>query len=260
MGNSYSDKLVRNLKVKLRVEASAATRERLLEAGLQLLQEQPVGSGVDHLRATEVARRAGVTHGAFYQHWPSQHDYRDELIDYVLGEFRTGREYAQTQEVVVATRPQGFVEAIRAGGEVNFVNLLQDPGWLVMVGLHARNDPELSDKLRRQYHQAAEAPASLYQEFLEAFGVSFRPPISIQHFAVLRRALAEGLALRARVDPEAVEPVFDEEGHPWSLFSLGMLGLVAGLTRREGDLTSLLEDARDRLEGTSPRSEQGQGP
>ena len=59
------------------------TRDELLAAGAHLLASDPSHAfGV--LRASHVARQAGRTTGAFFNIWPTQEAYLDDLVDHVL--------------------------------------------------------------------------------------------------------------------------------------------------------------------------------
>ena len=59
----------------------AESRDRLLNAGVELLRERPTAARLDHIRATDVVERLGLTSGAFYNHWDSQDHYRRDLLE-----------------------------------------------------------------------------------------------------------------------------------------------------------------------------------
>ena len=70
-----------------------------------------------------------------------------------------------------------------------------------------------------------------YQWILESIGYRVRPGFTVSHFAMLAGALAEGVALRSKFDPDyraetdlTLRPDGEVEG--WSLFSVGLVALV----------------------------------
>ena len=67
-----------------RRESAEQTRLELLEAGAELLREQPVGDIFSQVKAADVARRAGGRSiGAIYHHWRDQEAYRQDLLAYI---------------------------------------------------------------------------------------------------------------------------------------------------------------------------------
>ena len=58
------------------------TRRSLLVAGLELLAENGEGFGL-----TEVAARAGVSHGTFYNYFKDREELMTALVSYVVEEF-----------------------------------------------------------------------------------------------------------------------------------------------------------------------------
>ena len=56
------------------------SRRALLDEGLRMVDEHPVGPGLDHIHPATVAANLGLTSGAVYHHWESYDDFRDELL------------------------------------------------------------------------------------------------------------------------------------------------------------------------------------
>ncbi|MEJ7722199.1 MAG: hypothetical protein WKF58_18025 [Ilumatobacteraceae bacterium] len=50
---------------------TTSARREMLEAGIALLHERGVVTGVTHIRLARVAKRAGYTTGAAYRFWPA---------------------------------------------------------------------------------------------------------------------------------------------------------------------------------------------
>ncbi|MFN0282112.1 MAG: TetR/AcrR family transcriptional regulator [Kineosporiaceae bacterium] len=241
-----------------RAEAGELTRLELLAAGAQLLREQPVGAVFNQVTATEVARRAGRTIGAFYHHWHDQDSYRRELLAYVLAPERVPAE--ETAEAVAGSLEERLPadEVIRRNARANLVLGMHHPAFALSIAMwaQARSDDAVRGLLRRQYQDVTDTLVPMYAALLETYGWAPRPPFTVELIAVMTRALAEGLVLRAVVDPAAVPLALpDERGRPttsgagpvagspgspglpgpaddgaWDLFGIGMLALLPVVT------------------------------
>jgi AcrR family transcriptional regulator len=246
-----------------RAQAGEQTRVELLAAGAGLLRDQPVGAVFNQVTATEVARRAGRTIGAFYHHWQDQDSYRRELLAYVLAPDRVPA--GETAEGVARSVEDRLApdEVIRRNARANLVLGMQHPAFALSIAMwaQARSDDLVRDLLRRQYHEVTRTLVPMYAALFEAYGWVPRPPFTIELFAATVRALAEGLVLRAVVDPAAVPlSLPDEQGRPatsgvepapsgppappgqpcppddggWDLFSIVVLALVPMMTMPAG--------------------------
>jgi AcrR family transcriptional regulator len=200
-------------KVRLsRADAAERARATLLEVGRQMVAEQPVNSGLDHIKVAEVARRANMTTGAIYHHWDSQDAYRAELMDLLLAPITL-----QNSELM-----GGALELVLAGeltleelsGLVawdNLTQLVDNERFDVQLGFWSRrSDPEIARRLRASYRELADRRAESTEAFLAAFGRRVKPPLTVDDFSTVISALAEGLAIRRGVDPDAVPVKFPE--------------------------------------------------
>src|SRR5919201_6313878 len=79
----YSVTQVRRGGASVRVtrEQAAANREKVLEAAGTLFRER----GYDGIGVADIMKRAGLTHGGFYGHFPSKDDLAAEITTRVLG-------------------------------------------------------------------------------------------------------------------------------------------------------------------------------
>ena len=62
-------------------EQAAANREKILEVAGTLFRER----GYDGIGVADIMKRAGLTHGGFYGHFPSKDDLAAEITSRVLG-------------------------------------------------------------------------------------------------------------------------------------------------------------------------------
>jgi AcrR family transcriptional regulator len=177
-----------------------------------MVEEQPVNSGLDHIKVVEVARRAKMTTGAIYHHWDSQDAYRAELMDLLLAPItlQNSELMAGALELVL----DGELTLEELSGLVawdNLTQLVDDERFNVQLGFWSRrSDPEIARRLRTSYRELADRRAESTTAFLMAFGRRVKPPLTIDDFSTLLSALAEGLAIRRGIDPDAVPLTFPE--------------------------------------------------
>ncbi len=236
-----------------RAEAAAETRRALLEAGAELLCEQPVGALLSQVTALEVARRARRTTGAFYHHWEDQESYQQELLAYTLDPERINST-ARTADTVTAALQQRvpLEELVRRAARENFDVVSENPYVPLNLALWAKQaqDEKVRALLRDQYQAVRARLVPIYEALFEMIGVVPRPPFTVDMFAVTLNALVEGLVIRAAVDPDAVPrdlPPAEPGTEAWDLFSAVVLALVPVMTMPRvsgGDCTLKQEDIR----------------
>lgn len=190
-----------------RLRDPEATRRRLLDAGLDVLRQESVGHVLNQVKAAKVARRAGLTQGAFFHHWPSQAAYLEDLFDHALVCDRfewTSRIAAESLEELAAG---GDLEVLtkRIAGEL-VANLSDDVSFQVQTGLWARADVDevVAERLHRLYADTDRRFGELFQQALESRGFRARPGHSYEEMARIANAILEGLVVRRRIDPELV--------------------------------------------------------
>jgi AcrR family transcriptional regulator len=247
-----------------KAEAAGQTRRALLEAGAQLLHDQPVGSILNQVKANEVARRAGRTIGAFYHHWPDQESYQRDLVEHVLSPERLPSTAAAAQSVLSDLDDEVLMEEIvRRGGRANFDALRDNPFVPLFMALWSKQgtDEHIHEQLRRHYRTITDQLVPIYSAFFDSQGWEPRPPFTMETFAATLTALAEGLTVRAAVDPDAVPldlpPTQSAAKVPldgnldqgsWDLFSIVVLALIPSMTvpktKRDSDLWLDHEDVR----------------
>ncbi len=205
------------------------TRDRLLAAGVELMLDRPVGTGLGHVKATEVSRRAGLSHGAFYHHWASQEDYRAELLEHIMDLGRHPQEASLFIERVTDVDTLEAAEAVRRSSNTGFSEAEVLP-WRLWVALVARNDPEIDRRLEQRYREIADAYSPAVEEVFDRLGLVARSPFDLERLTTLVDALWEGLALRHTVAPDLIDShaATDRKGDTWSLYALGVAVILLG--------------------------------
>jgi len=224
-------------------------RQLLLDAGRQLVDEQPVGWPLEHVRVTDVAKRVGVSVGMLYHYWGTQEDYRADLLDEL---FSPQRYPPTTVPDLFDTLGQGAApidELVRLGTEVEFRALRDNPELRLLMATWAADDPVANPKIAGQYEAVAARWAAVYEMVFDAYGLEIRPPFTFQTMAALVTALGEGLAVRSSLDPTSVpdDLLQDPDGDDprrWGLLGCAFLALLPAFSRPKGsgeDLWALVE-------------------
>ncbi|TFV53976.1 hypothetical protein E4P41_20290 [Geodermatophilus sp. DF01-2] len=222
------------------------TRDALLEAGAALLREQPVGAVLTQVKAQPVAQRAGRTIGAFYHHWSSQEAYHRDLLAYVLDPQRL-LSTAAAADTVLADLPRGLPleEVVRRAARRNFEIVRANPYVPLILALWGKQaqDERVRELLRAHYRSVTDRLVPVYRTLFDAYGLTMRPPYTVEMFAATLTALVEGLTVRAAVEPEVVPLDLPHAGDlsaapgagaagaaPWDLFSATVVGILRAMT------------------------------
>lgn len=220
----------------------------LLEAGADLLREEPVGDILSQVKVADVARRAGGRSiGAVYHHWRDQDSYRRDLLAYILdpGRYRGAHEAAAMAATVcdgpVVARPP-LEAAVRTMGNQLFDELKVNPWLVLQMALWSKQmtDPYVRGLLKELYQGIDANFEPVMDTALQAYGLRVKEPFDTHLLAVVLTALAEGLAMRWGVDPDAVPETIVEDAEAAgksSLFAeavLAFLGWATEPTDTEG--------------------------
>ncbi|MGZ4617884.1 MAG: TetR/AcrR family transcriptional regulator [Frankiaceae bacterium] len=226
-----------------RREAAEQTRVELLEAGADLLREEPVGDILSQVKVADVARRAGGRSiGAVYHHWRDQDSYRRDLLAYILqpGRYRGAHEAAALAATVGEEREPGgprtsLEAAVRTMGNQLFDELKVNPWLVLQMALWSKQvtDPYVRGLLKELYQGIDANFEPVMDAALRGYGLRIKEPFDIHLLAVVLTALAEGLAMRWGVDPDAVpETIVEnpETGGKSSLFAEAVLAVLGWVT------------------------------
>jgi hypothetical protein len=225
---------------RTKAEAREQSASAMLEAGMQILREMPVGNILSQVKAAEVANRAGKTTGAFYNIWKRQADYHRDLIKYTLSHDRFTADAETVQDIVrYMEQPElDLAGLIRTAANTNFEGLKDDPAMSLQMALWSKHqvDDYLCEEVRNLYKSLHETFQPFYSEIFNKSGRRMRPPYTIHTITVVLIALVEGLHMREAVDPEAVPDDFgsppeashDEER--WGMFAAVAYTLVMAMT------------------------------
>ena len=171
-----------------------ATRERILQAA----QECFARHGYDATGVAEICRRAGVTKGGFYHHFPSKQAVFLELLENWLSGLDTLLEATRDQ---AATVPEALMQMTGMVGQVFQAASGQLPMFLEFWNRAAR-DPAI--------WQATIAPYRRYRTFFTGMieaGIAEGAlrPVDPELAAHLIVSVAVGLVLQGLLDPHGAD-------------------------------------------------------
>jgi AcrR family transcriptional regulator len=217
------------------------SRRALLDEGLRMVDEHPVGPGLDHIHPAAVAANLGLTSGAVYHHWESYDDFRDELLEELLAASRFPAVAAYDDEFVAElTEVDDISKLIVAVTESAWREVLDDHRQLrTNLGLWARDESAVTDRLAEQYRHLAKDWASVIGAGLSGAGLEPRSPFTMDEIVTILAALVEGLAVRITTETDRDWTVADGSEQVVSLFSAAALAFLASATSSaddEGDL------------------------
>jgi AcrR family transcriptional regulator len=200
-----------------------------LEAGLRLLLELPASSAFGHLTANRIATAAGRTTGAFFHQWATLDAYLNDFVAYVL---RPEMSVTLLETVDTLTTGLGngatFAEALVEAGRDVPERTARDPQTVVelLMWNRALHDEEFRAHSAQKYRALDAGAAPVFENLMTLLGREPRPPFTAETIGAVCIAVAEGLALRASLNPGF---------YPNRTFGWIILALIPLLTRVPGD-------------------------
>lgn len=196
----------------------------------------------DQLKTNEVARRAGLSTGAFYNRWPNRVDFLDDFLDYALSADRypnPGDLFAAFAKAAEGTPYEVLTVIALANGEV----LESNPSYVIQSYLWAfcRDRGDIEGRLQTVFRELRTATIPLYQTLLTHLGREVRPPFDMETGATLLNSQATGIA--------SVRVVGGDHAPPIELYAWAVLALMPAMTRPIGDNRDLAAYIADELSG-----------
>jgi len=237
------------------------TRRRLIDAARQLTDEQPL-TRVIGASTAEVARRAGVSTGAYFHHFPTAAHLADAVVR--AAQVAPVDQHETVEEIVGALEHLDLAEVLRSD---------LDQTWQILVGddditqrlrlqmllwahhsqlLHEPDDEftSVGDVLTASYETIDNASADGWRLLLERTERDIAPPFDPELLSVTLTALLEGLRVRHQLQPERV---------PDHLFGEAAVALSLAVTVPRGRSRRAPDPHEPLLEGrrSSPQARSG---
>jgi AcrR family transcriptional regulator len=233
------------------------SREVLLEAAWQLVVEsfgfeptnrQPgrrVGAKIlEQLKAADIAARAEMTTGAFYNRWPNREVFLADFLDYALSVERS-----PTFEAVAAAYAEvknlPSLEQIERLAVVNLEAIAANPSFAIQTHLWSlmRSRPDIRDRMEAMYRDFRDPMIPIYEAMLVGLGRRLREPLTMPQLSNIMVALSEGITMQIGAGG-GFAPTTE-------IFSLALQALLPVLTTPTGDQRSIQQVIADELASTT---------
>jgi hypothetical protein len=233
----------------------AELRRLLVSAGTEILLEEGLGTGAEHLTFKRVFERIEVTSGARLTNasvigrvFENQSQFQSEVLTTIARVDGA----AKVDDILSASQPV-FKELDLSSGESRWTTLRELcrlgaaahlesvtgsrtwPRWvgvwaLVMAGPVDERERSIEQALLAGYVESTSKYERLQQSMLSHFGFRVKEPFSLIQMTTAAGALAEGCALRARADVNSLQRILRPTGphgeeQEWTLFGVGLLAL-----------------------------------
>lgn len=170
-----------------------------------------------NVKVAEVADRAGVTKGAVYHVWPSQEEYRKDLLERLLEHSRQAgiRELHDLLSDPAVQEADPRTIMLRYADFV-FEALKDDPAFFARFSFFVyASNPDVAALLASGDDTVVADFGPALEHYLTLVGRRVRAPFTAELMLISINALFHGLCLRHRTSPDLVE-------HPVGPDALGM--------------------------------------
>jgi AcrR family transcriptional regulator len=222
----------------------ADRRVEYLDIGAQLVAESArtgthePGLALAHVRIADVAARAGVTKGALYHLWESQHAYWEDLLEHLLA----------TQGILGPAEIAVVVDRLDGGGDsgvVTFANATfdsfeSDPSFFIRIALTSYlGSGDERNSFDARVRDGMDRFAPLLDGILDGLGWHWRSGVSPTHYMTAVSALLQGLAIHARVAPNGAPEYLDADNRRVTLYAAATEGLLRACAARQDGSPSI---------------------
>jgi hypothetical protein len=231
-------------------------RDLLIEVGLELLIDEGLALGTERLTFKRVFDRAATERGVRVTNasvigrvWDDMADFQADVLaaalqnDDVDGQEATilaaARVVIEADLTSLEGRRAAAVEVIRVACEAHIDALTRAPKADVNLGLRglsvsrmAMDEGSLTAaRVRQVYEEFASRWDFVFTQTFAVVGIRLRRGLTVRQLSMLAISLTEGFSIWDRVDPTMTRHILrptgpDGEKQEWTLFSLGLEGLV----------------------------------
>lgn len=189
---------------------------------------------LEQLRAADVAARAGLTTGAFYNRWPNREAFLAEFLAYALSPERS-----PTMETVLATfeeiQDHPIEEQVKRLAVVDIETISSNPAFAIQTHLWSmmRGRPDIGVLMQEMYAAFRTPIIPMYEAMLASIGRELRPPFTMAQLSNTLVALAEGLTMQVVAG--------GDEGPEPDLMAWAIMSILPTMTRKIGSEETLQE-------------------
>jgi hypothetical protein len=236
-------------------------------AGIAILREEGLGAGGDQLTFKRVSERIEAETGRRVTNasvigriWENQFDFQTDVLATIAADDGAAN-IAVTMEDIgpilekmdpdsPESREWTMHEVCRVSAASNSKALTQSTDWSLWVGIWAITAVGSAPERRRRVEEAAERAYLAVTDRMEGIylaGMAFtgyrvRSGLTVRQFTIANAALAEGCALRERVDAAHMNGILrptgrDGEDQEWTLFGVALQALADQFFELDPDWT-----------------------
>ncbi len=209
--------------------SSTEARRRLLDTGADIARDLPATDAFVHLRAVDLAERAGMSKSGIYRHFANIDELHTAAIVEVAHQASDAQGELLGEDIVeiVAEGTEGD-QLVHNLARLSFTAGLADDAVDMTVLLAALADhPDIAEAGLEVDRAARETMQQVYRAVEERIHIHLRDNATHEDLAVMAFALSDALVMWHNVDPEAVPTEIDgpegiELDGPWDPFALGL--------------------------------------
>jgi AcrR family transcriptional regulator len=224
------------------------TRQQLLVAGWELIDELSLGEIIRLVPARAIAERAGRTEGAFRHHFPTTESFLIAMLEQARPSGFFGADGVASinavREVLAEFEPHEVVDVVREASGTDW-DLTRRPEELtsargeLLVLTRLSTEPELMSLLAAKLFGNLIPPyAATYQACIDRIGAELLDEFTIEQFTIILSALDWGLLLYWLADPDLSTREFVVDA-----LSVVALSLVSSADRPTRSISDVMASA-----------------
>lgn len=216
--------------------SAESTRRRLLEAGVEALQEIDAAALVGAIGTREIAQRAGVSPATLFHHFGSVEQYAAALIDRIYGvEEKSAEEVAARTAATYDPATKSVATADYYAHD--FARLLDDAEHRLRVGLCAFGGEQATSAYTAHVRTHDAAVVAAITDFLGRWQREMCPPFSVAEYVGAYTGLLNDAVFRKAADPtSSVEGSFVKQASAISMAMVRVPGDPRDLDDRMAEL------------------------
>ncbi|MEM7274531.1 MAG: hypothetical protein AAF547_15705 [Actinomycetota bacterium] len=209
-------------------QPKAVTRAAILEKAYELYLNRELIPGDERL--SHVLDSLGYTTGAGYQIWSNQAEFREDLQVYIAENIEYASLRAIAEQVAELDRLElEFDQRVLEGAQRYIKAFLGREEFYIslrFMSMPPDRPAQITDAVIQGYERLTWETVELFKAVLEVEGRRMKPGYDIEHLAVATTALAEGFAIRHRMQPDRISADLPTDYGPYHAFSVSFLGIV----------------------------------
>ena len=244
-------------------------RDLLLNAGLEILLEEGLGNGAEHVTFKKVFERVQSQQGIRVTNasvigriWENQSEFQVSVL-HAAPQDLDQQEVVKTLDAVSAvltsadlSTPKGRLatlqEVTRIASKRNAELMTGSSTWAIWIGMWAiavSGKEDASNKRLREivlasYEQTISSFSMLYEWIFSSLGIRIQEPFTMHHLTTAIGGLAEGIAMQEVIGIPGTKRVRlpsgqDGSAQDWTLLGVGIAALLDRMTELDPDWKAL---------------------